>query len=189
MVPKPRNYFYDLGGEFNSTKNREMYAKYGITGYPVTNPDLKAFSAERMIRTIRTKIARYLHYNDTDTYITIIPDIERSINGIVNRMTGLAPDQITVHNELEVVRNETRKGSQPKLQYARCKISVGSIVQHFVKRATFDKEATSQWSEERFTVISCALRDNIPLYKQQSNWDCRVVQGLYYPQEIQVISH
>ena len=69
---------------------QKVFKRYNIR-YFVTQNEVKANYAARVIKTIRSKIYRYFTANQTRTYIDILPDLTKSIE--------MSPAEVTKQNE------------------------------------------------------------------------------------------
>ena len=88
----------DEGKEFyNQHVNRLLKSKKIIL-YSVTSREIKASLAERLIRTIKGKLYRYMTHNNTRRYVDILPDIMESYNNSSHVSLGNRQTPLQVHN-------------------------------------------------------------------------------------------
>ena len=70
----------DNGVEFYSRSMSKLLIKYKVHRYSTFNRDIKVAVAERVIRTIKTKIFKFLTLNNTNRYIDSLQDIVLQYN-------------------------------------------------------------------------------------------------------------
>ena len=97
--------FFDKLRRLNSDEGREFYNKNvnriltekGIILYSTSSREIKASLAERLIRTIKGKLYRYMSHNNTRRYIDILPTIIDSYNNSAHRSLGNKQTPFQVH--------------------------------------------------------------------------------------------
>ena len=88
----------DEGKEFYNQHVKRVLDKRGIIHYSVSSREIKASLAERLIRTIKGKLYKYMSHNNTRRYIDVLPDIIESYNNSYHRGLGLHQTPNHVHN-------------------------------------------------------------------------------------------
>ena len=78
----------DEGKEFYNQHVNRLLTRKGIVLYSVSSREIKASIAERLIRTIKGKLYRYMTHNNTRKYIDILPDIIDSYNHSAHSSLG-----------------------------------------------------------------------------------------------------
>lgn len=92
---KPVNWLVDKGGEFQNKSMQEFMRNAGINFYYTQSPNTKAAIAERVIRTLKGKIFRFLTHNNTWRYLDALSDVVASYNASYHRSIGMAPENVT----------------------------------------------------------------------------------------------
>jgi len=91
---KPEKLRTDKGKEFvNNTLKK--YLKDQDIDYFTTQNEGKANYAERLIKTIKNKIIRFITHNNTRRYIDKLQDMVDSYNHTVHRSIGMQPAKVT----------------------------------------------------------------------------------------------
>lgn len=170
----------DKGTEFQNAKATD-YFKH-IKYYTSNSPDTKASVAERVIRTIKTKLYRYFTHQGTYRYIDVLQKFVKGYNESVHRSIGMAPSSVTTADEIRI-RNKLYKkrnvGKKPKYK-------VGDKVRTVKARGIFEKGYLPKWSEEIFE-ISEVLKRNPIVYKIIDFHGEKIV-GVYYESELQKVA-
>ena len=98
---KPNMIRTDRGQEFRS-KDVNAYLKgQNIHHFYALNTEIKANYAERLIKTLKHKLFRYMLKNRTQRYIDILQDAVYSYNRTIHRSLGKPPANIAKENEGE----------------------------------------------------------------------------------------
>lgn len=182
----------DGGGEFVNRKCAALFKKLSIRHY-VTRNEVKASVVERVIRTLKSLVFRYLIHNLTERYIHILQDIVDNYNSTVHSTTRYAPNAITDANSDMVMQklypdlwtvlpgdNQT-DGSEKGLPFA-----VGDIVRVSLAKNPFQKGYAPGWSEELFTVSTIVPRNVETVYRLVDE-DGEEIRGTWYRWELQKI--
>ena len=108
--------FFNTLKRLNSDEGKEFYNQYvnkllnekGIILYSVSSREIKASLAERLIRTIKGKIYRYMSHNNTRKYIDILSDVMESYNHSVHSSLGhnQTPHQVHFISNPDVIRRQ-----------------------------------------------------------------------------------
>ena len=97
--------FFDKLRRLNSDEGKEFYNKNvsriltekGIILYSTSSREIKASLAERLIRTIKGKLYRYMMHNNTRRHIDVLPAIIDSYNNSSHRSLGKKQTPFQVH--------------------------------------------------------------------------------------------
>ena len=173
-VHKPEKIWVDKGREF-AGDFAAYCRKQGIKLYS-TNSETKSAFAERMIRSLKSILFKFLHEHNTDTYIADLQNFLNVINSRVNRMTKLAPKAVKKSDVPYLISlqcsNEVRKP----------KYAIGQQVRIKRKIDTFHRGYKIQFTEEVFTIVGVQTV-NPPTYsiKDREN---QLIQGKFYESEL-----
>ncbi len=168
----------DKGSEFTNRDVKKYLKDTGIDHF-VTQNETKANYAERVIKTIKHKIYRYILKNNSYRYVDALTDIVTSYNNTNHRSLGTTPSSVTKNNEGESRLRQylIRRPSEAKPNH-KMKYNVGDIVRISHVRGVFDREYSQKWTGELFKVKSRYLRQNIPVYKLD-DWEGESVLGTF----------
>ena len=152
---KPKAVRSDLGREFTGGVFEALLEKENIKHFYAYSPQ-KAVFAERTIKTIKTKIFKYISAVQNYRYIDKLPDIVHAYNSSKHSSTGRPPDKVNTENESEVrfdmylIRNRRHKPVKKHLY----EFDVGDIVRISYTRTKFTREYAEKWSHELFKIKS-----------------------------------
>ena len=168
----------DSGTEFKG-KFQEVLKAHNV-GYFTLHSPSKASIAERIQRTIKTRIFRYLNHNNTKRYIDVLQHIVYAYNSAIHRTIGTTPIKKSSSNQYEILKFSNNK----KIKY---RYSPGDFV--IVSRApsTFKKSFEGTFNSEIFIVHKLMLRSNIKVYQLRDLND-KVIEGIFYEEEIQKVN-
>lgn len=144
----PRFLLTDKGREFYCKEMFSMLGRHHVLLISTQNYDIKASQAERMAKTLRGRIFRYLDANKTLRYIDQLESFAESINASVNRSTGLAPKDVSRENEGLVFsrRYEKELRGRKKRKPYPFKFSLGNVVRVALPFELFGKGSDAQFS-------------------------------------------
>jgi hypothetical protein len=181
----------DSGGEFVSKEFEKYLKTQNIKHIIARNTETKANYVERVIRTIRGRLARYFTYNQTKRYIDNIDDFISSYNNSLHRTIGMSPNEVNNKTEWVAFRNQyltplenTRKKRKQK---AFNQYKIGDNVRISRLRSTFPSKYGSNWTFEIFTIKKAFIRDGLPVYKLV-DWNKESIKGVFYQSELNKVS-
>lgn len=140
----------DAGVEFRGSVTQKYLKSEGIRHRVARSPTIKAAMVERVIRTIRERLQRYLEYKNTKKYIDVLQDICHAYNNTTHSATGQKPAAVTYENVHLAVENMRKKYKDPPLK--KPKFKVGDIVRISRARELFEKKHMAGFTEELFKV-------------------------------------
>ena len=190
---KPEKLQTDQGGEFLGKPLQNFLKKEKIQFYTVKS-DKKAAVVERVIRTLKDKLYRYMHEKHTRRYIDVLQDLVASYNDTYHRSIKRAPSDVSMENEGKVL--ETLYGDawkvdrldlQGKQRVNRPKLKVGDFVRITKLKGVFAKGYWGNWTEELFIVRSVEERRPYIVYKLE-DWKREPIEGAFYEHELQLVS-
>lgn len=177
---KPKNWQTDKGGEFRALQ--DFMKEHGVNFYTTQNPDTKAAIAERVIRTLKSRLYRYFTAKNTYKYLDVLQDIVHSYNNSKHRTTGMKPTEVT--------RNDVKKIKQkmypPEVNLeVKFKYRVGDSVRLAKEKYIFEKGYKQGWTDEIFEIVERVPRDP-PVYKVK-DLSGETIVGTFYEQELQKV--
>lgn len=179
---KPKNVMSDKGKEFDNVQLREYFEENSINYYTSQNPDTKAAVAERVIRTLKSRLYRYFTYKKSWKYLNVLQQIVDSYNKTKHRAIGMAPIEVNKQNE-----NYVRKKLYPLayLEQPKYRFRVGETVRIAQEKSVFGKGYRQQWSDEIFKVEK-QIETDPPVYKLR-DFNGELIVGTFYEPELQSV--
>ena len=156
-----------------------------IRHYSTQNAEIKAAMVERVQRTIKGKIMRYMLENKTKRYIDQLQNFVDSYNSTPNSVFKIyAPNQVTEENSA-VIRDYLYPTMVPQ-PMTQPKFKVGQIVRTSMeRRAIGDKEHDINWSIPTYRIISISHREpDREVYRLQDTYDGEILEGTWYREEL-----
>ena len=189
---KPNAMRTDQGQEFRSKVVNAYLKSQNIHHFYALNTKTKANYAERLIKTLKHKLFRYMLKNRTQRYIDVLQDIVHSYNHTVHRSLGKPPASISEANEGEsrlqqyLLRPGTSKPGKTK-KNKKYKYKIYQTVRLSHVRSVFDREYSQKWTGELFKIDTRFRREGVPVYTIL-DWDGERVDGTFYEPELQPVT-
>ena len=169
----------DKGSEFKSHYVQSLLKDRGIRHFFTA---AKAAIVERLIRSIRLRLARYMFHNRRERYIDDLQKIIDSYNKSYHRSIKMRPVDVNAGNAHVAFDNLYGYPKlAPKKRYKLKKNDNVRISE--IKSGFFTREYFERWSREIFLVHDRFRMDNINMYRIR---DCAgtVLKGSFYEQEL-----
>jgi putative lipase involved disintegration of autophagic bodies len=184
---KPILFQSDMGSEYKNRWVKELLKSKDIHQLFSMN-ETKSPYAERVIKTIKMKLYRYMLKNFTNRYIDVLDGVVKSYNNTKHRMIGQTPESVTKDNESEVRLKQYRIKKTKPMSTKKWKFTfkVGDTVRVSHLRQAFDREYQEKWSGEIFTIASRYRSQNNALYKL-NGWDGDPITGTFFAAELQKV--
>jgi hypothetical protein len=180
---KPTNMRSDKGTEF-SNKDVKRFLKQENVNYFVTQNVVKASYAERSIKTIKSRLVRYMTHKQAHRWIDALPDITDSYNRTYHRSIKRSPASVKNSDSLELWRQQYNKEPQKRTRLpSSYKFKVGDLVRVSFIRRQFQREYDERWSRELFVVNQRFMIENIPQY-QLKDYAGEIVKGTFYQNQL-----
>ena len=183
--------FTDLGTEFYNQQVKKYLSSKRVTLYSNYSRETKASLAERVVKTIKSKIYKYLTQNNTLTYIDVLPTMVATYNHTPHRGLGgsRTPAQVHQLRDFRDVRTQFRRMylNQPRVKKpVSSNLAVGDIVrlQHLARtQFKFNKGYKVNNTEELFRIRRVDTSQKIPTYylRDLAGED---VDGAFYGEEL-----
>jgi len=174
----------DRGTEFNNFKFKKFLKNHGIAYNPTNNPETKASICERVIRTLKSRIFKYLTHANTFTYIDKLQDFVKAYNNAYHRTIKMAPSDVNDTNILQVYENIKESQRIPKRKYTP-KLKVGDYVRISKIKGVFEKGYESNWTREVFKIKSIVRRN--PVVYRLVDLNDEEITGTFYEHEVQKV--
>lgn len=183
---KPKKIRADKGSEFVNQWFKKLMEKEDIYFFNTQNP-AKANYVERVQRTIKSALYRYMRHQRSYRYIDNLQNIVKNYNSTPHRsLNDLAPNQVNKNNEADVwafiyLKKRPRVKTKPKYAF-----QVGDLVRISFIKAPFRRAYQEQYTTEVFRVSSRLLKQGIPMYRLVDLKN-EEVKGLFYNSELQKV--
>lgn len=152
-----------------------------IVHYTTQNSEIKAAQAERVIRTIKSRLYKFMTATGSRTYIDALPDIVTAYNNTVHSVTGMKPVHVNYSNQQKVLKHVYQNDT-----YKKPSFQVNDTVRLSLNRQAFGKGYAEQWTKEVFRITK-VYKKPIPVYGI-SDLQGEPVLGTFYPHELQLIT-
>jgi len=185
----PRCLQTDKGTEFTGALVRRLFNEYNIRYVTTQNPDVKAAVVERVNRTLKTRMWRYLTHNNTYRYIDVLDKLVNAYNRSPHRSlgSGLRPIDVTADKTKTVFRVWRHMYGGTVGRKRAAKFKAGDTVRIAKEKGTFAKGYETNWSKEVFVVDRQLFGSDVlplPLYILRDLND-RPLEGRFYEHELQ----
>ncbi|MES9880035.1 MAG: DDE-type integrase/transposase/recombinase [Sedimenticola sp.] len=174
----------DKGTEFVNKDVKQLLKKEGVE-YFATQNIVKASYAERAIKTIKSRIVRYMTRKQTHRWIDVLPKITESYNKTYHRSIKRAPKSVKPKDSVDLWKLQyypkTVRPVKPRI--GKYKYRVGDIVRISFLRRQFQREYDERWSRELYVVNERFMSDAIPQYELK-DYAGEVVIGTFYQNQI-----
>ena len=153
-VPPPEKLWLDEGGEFKGAF--ETYcSEQGILLYH-TFTETKSTFAERFIRSLKSIIHKYMDAKETERYINQLNDFVKIINARKNRVTKIAPDDVTQEHTEYLLSLQRQNPLHLRFPSNPPKFKIGQTVRVAFKKQPFDKGYKQSFSTEVYKIVRIA---------------------------------
>lgn len=151
-----KNLNTDRGSEYISKEFQRLMNKYKINHYH-TSSGVKCSIIERVNRTFRGLLAKYMEQHQTRKWIDVIGHLCDKYNSNKHRtLRNLSPNDITKDNEADILRNIYMKNNLKRCANPKFKNSDAVRLSHerLKTRKLFHKESTiGNFSMQNFYVV------------------------------------
>ena len=175
----------DNGKEFFNSDVRDVMISHGINHYSTpTRTSWHASMAERAIRTIKSRIARYMQAKKTKKWIDVIDQIVDNYNHTPHSSHKLKPVNVNESNRVRVY-----KTMFPNIKITRdCRLKKGDKIRILRDKKQFEKGYTQNWSNEIYVIKSVRHKDNVCWYKLE-DIEGDTVPGIWYYNQLNLVQN
>lgn len=189
---KPERIQTDDGKEFLDGGVQDFLKQNKIRFFTVKS-DKKAAIAERVIRTLKEKLYRYMHEAHTHRYLDVLQDLVASYNDTYHSSIKMSPAEVSESTEGEVLQNlygmtwekDQLDNFKSKTQ-RKLTLKEGDFVRISRVKGPFKKGYIGNWTEEIFIIDKVKNRVPKVMYKLK-DWGGEVLQGSFYEEEVQLV--
>ena len=179
-APCPLNVGTDKGKEFLGSVIQAYFRKEGIHHYTLENRQ-KAAVAERFIRTLKSKIYKYMDSIGSEKFADKLQEFMSAYNASYHRSIKMTPDSVNMENAASVAETLYGKVVRKRIK-VDSKYKTGDRVRISEHRYTFQKGYEQNYTDEIFTVAR-VLRTKPVSYKLKDVYGENVT-AIFYTQEL-----
>ena len=134
---------------------------------------------------MKERMWKYFSANSTNIYLNALPNLVREYNNTRHSSIKMTPVKASKkENELRVWRNLYPEHLE--VYDIKAKFSVGDKVRISKKKKTFEKEYTTRWTEEIFTIVE--VKRTSPVTYKIADLNREEIEGTFYEPELQKTS-
>ena len=170
---KPNKIWVDKGSEFYNASFKKWLRDNDIVMYS-TNNEGKSVVAERFIRTLKSKIYKYMTLISKNVYIDKLDDIVNEYNNTYHTTIKMKPIDIKDNTYINTDKDTSDK--DPKFK-------VGDRVRISKYKNIFAKDYTPNWSEEVFVIRK--VKNTVPWTYVINDLKGEEIMGTFYEKELQ----
>jgi hypothetical protein len=183
---QPKKIRADKGSEFVNQWFKKLMEKENIYFFTTQNPP-KANFVERVQRTLKTSVYRFMRHKRNYRYIDNLDKIVSSYNNSPHRgLKGLSPNQINKNNEADVWASIYLTKHPLVKRKPIYKFKVGDLVRISFNKAPFRRAYQEQFTTEVFKISNRMLKQGIVMYRLKDLKN-EEVKGLFYNSELQKV--
>ena len=170
---KPNKIWVDKGSEFNNNSFKKWLKDNDIEMYSTHNEG-KSVIAERFIRTLKSKIYKYMTLVSKNVYIDKLDDIVNEYNNTYHRTIKLKPVDVKDNTYVDFEKEVNDKDPKSK---------VGDYVRISKYKNIFAKGYLPNWSEEVFVISK--FNNTVPWTYAINDLNGAEIIGTVYKKELQ----
>ena len=174
----------DMGSEFKSKITQSMLKRLNIKHFYSGN-ETKCFFAERLIRTIKSIMYRYMTSKNSHTWIDQLQNITANYNNTYHRSIKCTPASVKIGDEhhLSKLMYDTPTTSTATTGF---KYELNDTVRISILKSSFMRIFDEQWSREYFLISGREIKQGIPVYTLKDLQN-EPLNSTYYTHELQKI--
>ena len=174
----------DRGREFYNTNFSNVMFSNDIRHFSTPSATkFKASVAERAIRTIKTKLERFMQHTNSKNWESILKTFVDNYNHTPHSAHKMRPVDVSSENRKLVFKRLYPK----KSSVIKCKLKVGDKVRKIREKQEFEKGYTPNWSNEIYEIISVRQKNAVCWYKlADSSGD--VLRGIWYYNQLNLVT-
>ena len=135
----PLTLFTDRGSEYTSKEFKDFLKERRIK-WITSYSHIKSAFSERFIRSLYSRLSRYMTEKKTRKFVDKLPDFIRSYNTSYHRTIGMPPSEVKPENSNEVWRRMFKKYIEERKRPRKPpKFKVGDLVRISKAKLTFEK--------------------------------------------------
>ena len=170
---KPNKIWVYKGSEFYNAYFKKWLRDNDIVIYSTHNEG-KSVVAERFIRTLKSKIYKYMTSISKNVYIDKLDDIVNEYNNTYHTTIKMKPIDVKDNTYINTIK---------KINYKDPKFKVGDRVRISKYKNIFAKGYMPNWSEEVFVIKN--VKNTVPWTYVINDLNSEEITGTFYEKELQ----
>ena len=180
----PINLVTDKGLEFYNSEVRKIFDSYGINHYSTpTKTKWKASVAERVIRTIKSRLFKYFKADKTTNWVDVLPEFTKNYNSTPHSSHGFPPEDVSSENRHIVYKKLYPQNTLTIV----CKLKIGDKVRKIRDKTLFEKGYTENWSDEIYKISASRQSNTVCWYKLE-NLAGEEQEGVWYYYQLNLVA-
>ena len=180
--------FSDEGMEFRNKIVQSMLKKHNVKWYTTYSKEIKCSVIERMIKTLKIKMSKYISHHNKINLVEILPKIVETYNHTIHKsLFGFTPASVYLMYRWSDISSLSKRiyiNFSKKCKLVRFKHSVGDVVRIKSVRRQFSRVHYEQNTKELFKIIT-VNNHHVPISYIISELDNDVpISGIFYHQEL-----
>ena len=184
----PQRIQSDRGTEFLNPHVQSLLRQRNVSYFVSTN-ETKCAVVERLNRTLKSRLFRYLTHKNTNRYIDVLQNLVNSYNKTYHRSIKMAPVDVTARTESVAWQNLYRNTPGEIARLARDaskpKLVPGDLVRISKLKRTFEKGYRPNYTDELFRVRTVLPR--VPVVYRIEDFGGEPIEGTFYEFELQKV--
>ena len=176
----------DHGSEFVNKVTKQFFLSRNIKHY-LTSNEIKTSHGERVIQTLRMRIARMFRARNNFNWIDHLQEMTDAYNNSNHRAVNSTPSEAmcaTDKTELwhwQYKRNDSATRTGPNMSY---EFQLGDRVRISYLRDSFHRAYDHSWTKMIYTITHRRMHQGFQKYQIKS-WDNESIVGEFYKEELQ----
>ena len=190
---KPKIYRSD-GGSENTNGLVGAYLEEENVKRVITRNETKANYAERVIKTIKVKLTKYMYHKQTHRWIDALDDVTDAYNSSYHSAIRQTPKEALDADSVELwnvqyapkPRKHRRRADKAPALKSIFRLEIGDVVRILRMRHVFTRAYDEQWSHELFIVTERSSQQGIAQYTIKA-WNNELIDGRFYDEELEKV--
>lgn len=182
---RPQKIRTDSGTEFLNAQVEKYFKSQHIEHFNTFN-QTKANYAERMIKTLKSRISKYMHHNRTYQWFKVLSEVTKAYNQTYHRTIKMSPAQAL--QEDDPVLWKAQYSVQAKTPVPKrgkvFEYKMGDRVKLSFIKSVFDREYDEKWTDETFSISGRNRKQGLAQYTIK-DWNNDPISGSFYEAELQ----
>ena len=178
----PKLFLTDHGREYYNRNAQNVFKKFGIHHYS-TYTHVKSGMAERVIRTLKSRMYKEFSYRGSYRYVDILDEIVADYNSTIHSTTKMKPKDIKPGDKkLEAKLLSTVYKQKIPAHVPRHDIHVNDLVRISKQRSVFTKSYLPNFTNEVFRITH--VKPSYPVVYSLESLNGSPILGTFYRNEI-----
>ena len=176
----------DMGSEYIAHSTHRFLSEHNVEIFHTKN-STKSNYAERVILTIKRKIAKYMIYYNTHLWTPALENATISYNNTFHSGIKMKPSEVNSFHRKQIW-NEMYENpylqNKVRVPHVRYKYKVNDVVSISKLRTGFHRGWHQNFTNELFIVVERTKKQGIPHYRLK-DYKNRTIEGIFFQDELQ----